>query len=252
MTLSGLPFSTRRTPARRSLAVALLASLGASLGACHADRAVTGSIVPADYRARHPIVLADGSRVLDVFVTGIGHIDPRQAADIDAFLLEYRRYGRGSLVMDLPRGVAPDVGAGVERTAAAIRRLGAEGGVPPREIVLSGYPVGDPGLASPIRLSFHRMEAHVADKCGLWPQDLGESSPVANFRNQPSWNLGCSTQATIAAQVADPVDLVRGRPEGRIDTVRRVKDIGQLREGKDPSTAWRQDGKTSVKSSVGE
>ncbi|TXM91144.1 hypothetical protein FV219_21450 [Methylobacterium sp. WL122] len=103
MTLSGLPSPIRRTPARRNLAVALLASLGAALGACHADRAVTGSIVPADYRARHPIVLADGSRVLDVFVTGIGHIDPRQAADIDAFLLEYRRYGRGSLVMDLPR-----------------------------------------------------------------------------------------------------------------------------------------------------
>lgn len=242
MTLPGLP-----SPARRTLAVVLLA---AALGACHSDRAVTGSIVPTDYRARHPIVLADGSRSLDVFVTGIGHLDPRQSADIDAFLLEYRRYGRGSLVIDLPRGVAPNVGAGVERTAAAIRRLGSENGVPAREITTSGYAVADPGLASPIRLSFHRMEARVADKCGLWPQDLGESSPIANYRNEPSWNLGCSTQATLAAQVADPVDLVRGRPEGRIDTIRRIKDIGQLRDGKDPSTAWRQDGKASVKGAV--
>ena len=242
MTLPGLP-----SPARRTLAVVLLA---AALGACHSDRTVTGSIVPTDYRARHPIVLADGSRSLDVFVTGIGHLDPRQSADIDAFLLEYRRYGRGSLVIDLPRGVAPSVGAGVERTAAAIRRLGSENGVPAREITISGYAVADPGLASPIRLSFHRMEARVADKCGLWPQDLGESSPIANYRNEPSWNLGCSTQATLAAQVADPVDLVRGRPEGRIDTIRRIKDIGQLRDGKDPSTAWRQDGKASVKGAV--
>ena len=244
MTLPGLPSSARRFLA--------LASLAAALGACHSDRGATGSIYPTDYRARHPIVLADGRRALDVFVTGTGHLDPRQAADIDAFLLEYRRYGRGNLVLDLPRGVAPAVGAGVERTAAAIRRLGAENGLPARAVVTSGYAVADPTLASPIRLSFDRMEARVADKCGLWPQDLGESSPIANYRNDPSWNLGCATQATFAAQVADPVDLVRGRPEGRIDTIRRVKDIGQLRDGKDPSTAWRQDGKTSVKSSVNE
>lgn len=242
MTLPGLTALPRRTLA--------LAALAATLGACHPDRVATGSIYPTDYRARHPIVLADGRRSLDVFVTGTGHLDPRQSADIDAFLLEYRRYGRGSLLVDLPRGVAPGVGAGVERTASAIRRLGAENGVPAREIAVSGYAVADPSLASPIRLSFSRMEARVADACGLWPRDLGESSPAANFRNEPAWNLGCATQATFAAQVADPVDLVRGRPEGRIDTVRRVKDIGQLRDGKDPSTSWRQDGKTSVKSAV--
>lgn len=239
-----LPFLTRRP-----LAAAALAAL---LGGCHADRAATGSIYPTDYRTRHPIVLADGGRSLDVFVTGTGHLDPRQAADIDAFLLEYRRYGRGGLLVDLPRGVAPGLGAGIERTAAAIRRLGTENAVPAREMAFSGYAVADPGLASPIRMSFRRMEARVADKCGLWPQDLGESSPIANFRNEPAWNLGCATQATLAAQVADPVDLVRGRPEGRIDTARRVKDIGKLRDGNDPSTAWRQDGKNDVKSALGQ
>lgn len=241
-----LPLS-RRIPAMAALGV-----LAALLSACQGDRATTGSIYPTDYRARHPIVLADGSRTLDIFVTGTGHLDPRQAADLDAFLLEYRRYGRGGLGVDLPRGVAPGLGAGVERTAAAIRRFAAENGVPPREMAFSGYNVANPGLASPIRLGFRRMEAHVADACGLWPQDLGAGSPAANFRNEPAWNLGCATQANVAAQVADPVDLVRGRPEGRIDTIRRVKDIGQLRDGKDPSTAWRQDGKTSVKDAVGQ
>ncbi len=92
--------------------------------------ATTGSIYPIDYRARHPIVLTDGVRNLDVFVIGTGHLDPRQAADIDAFILEFRRYGRGTLVLDMPRGVAPGIGAAVERTGAAIRRIGADGGVP--------------------------------------------------------------------------------------------------------------------------
>ena len=228
-----------------------VAALAALLGACQADRAATGSIYPHDYRARHPIVLTDGSRSLDVFPTGPGHLDPRQRADVDAFVLEYRRYGRGTLLVEMPQGAAPSAGAAAERTGSAIRRLAAEGGVSGREVVLSGYPVANPGLAAPIRLSFQRMEARVADKCGLWPKDLGASSPMTDLRNEPAWNLGCATQSTVAAQVADPVDLVRGRTEGRIDTVRRVKDIDQLRTGKDPSTKWSQDGQTNVNSRLG-
>lgn len=228
----------------------LAAALALLLGACQADRATTGSIYPHDYRARHPIVLADAGRSLDVFPTGPGHLDPRQRADVDAFLLEYRRYGRGGLLVEMPRGVAPSVGAAVERTGTAVRRMAAESGLTGSEVAVTGYAVANPGLAAPIRLSFQRMEARVADQCGLWPQDLGTASFVYDYSNRPNWNLGCAMQSTVAAQVADPVDLVRGRPEGRIDTVKRVRDIGQLRDGKDPSTTWRQDGQTAVKSQV--
>jgi pilus assembly protein CpaD len=227
-------------------------ALGALASACKSDPATTGGIEISDYRARHPIVLADGTRSLDVFPTGIGHLDPRQTADIDAFMLEYRRYGRGVLLMEVPRGVPPAQAPAVERTAAALSRLGGQNGVGAREIAVTGYAVAAPSLASPIRLSFQRMQAKVADQCGLWPQDLGTSSFVVDYSNRPSWNLGCAMQSTVAAQVADPVDLVRGRPEGRIDTVKRVRDIGQLRDGKDPSTTWRQDGQNAVKSQVGQ
>jgi pilus assembly protein CpaD len=220
------------------------------LAACKGEPATTGGIDLSDYRARHPIVLADGTRSLDVFPTGPGHLDPRQASDIDAFMLEYRRYGRGGILMEVPQGLPPAQAAAVARTAAAVSRRGAEDGVGTHEFAQSPYPVAAPGLAAPIRLSFQRMQAKVADQCGLWPQDLGTSNFASDYSNRPSWNLGCATQATLAAQVADPVDLVRGRPEGRIDTVKRVRDIGQLREGKDPSTTWRQDGANAVKSQV--
>ncbi|AWN44244.1 CpaD family pilus assembly protein [Methylobacterium durans] len=244
MTLPALP----RTP----LALAAVTVLAALLGACRAERvATTGSLAPVDYRARHPIALTDGTRSLDVFPTGMGHLDPRQSADVDAFLLEFRRYGRGRLVVDVPRGVSPAAGASVERTVASIRRLGAEGGVPPEAVVMTGYAVAAPRLAAPIRLSFQRMEAKVTSQCGLWPRDLGVSDPAYSLSNEPSWNLGCATQSNVASQVADPVDLVRGRTEGRIDTVRRVKGITDLRDGKDPSTTWRQDGQASVKTQLG-
>jgi pilus assembly protein CpaD len=106
-------------------------------------------------------------------------------------------------------------------------------------------------VASPIRLSFRRLQAKVAGKCGLWPQDLGVSDYGFNVRNEPYWNLGCSTQSNFAAQIVDPVDLVRGRAEGRIDTLRRGKDIDNLRQGKDPSTQWRQDDKGKISTTVG-
>ncbi|MBB3903872.1 CpaD family pilus assembly protein [Methylobacterium brachythecii] len=240
------PSTTPRSP----LAMAVLALLVASLGACKSDRVdTTGSIYPYDVRARHPFVLAEGSRTLDIFPTGPGHLDPRQSADLDAFLLEYRRYGRGQLAIDLPRGASPVVGAAAERTGAAIRRAAAENGVPNGAIAMAGYAAADPSLASPVRLSFQHMEAKVASACGLWPQDLGVSTPASNLRNEPSWNLGCATRSNIAAQIADPVDLVRGRPEGRIDTVRRTQVIDKLRQSKDPSTKWNQDGKAEVKTS---
>ncbi len=245
-----MPVSSRiLLPRLRSvLAIALAAGL---LGACRADRvATTGSTYPIDVRTRHPIVLADADRTLDVFPTGIGHIDPRQRADIEAFLVEYRRYGRGLLLVELPRGVSPALAGPVERTGAAIRRMAGEIGLPPGGLRLGSYPIVNPGLASPLRLSFQRMQAKVADKCGLWPRDLGVSDVRADWSNEPAWNLGCATQANLAAQVADPIDLVRGRPEGRIDSIRRTQDIGELREGKDPSTQWRQDGKTNVGSDV--
>lgn len=237
--------------AKSTAALAAITTLAGLLGACRSERVVTtGSIYPMDYRARHPIVLTDNQRSLDVFVTGAGHLDPRQAADVDAFVLEYRRYGRGVIVLDLPRGVSPAVGSGVERTAAAIRRIAAEGGVPAGQIVVENYAVANPTLAAPLRLSFQRMEAKVGSQCGTWPRDLGVSDPVVDNRNEPHWNLGCATQNNVAAQIADPIDLVRGRPEGRIDTVRRTGDIIKMRDGKDPSTQWNQDGKTSVKSQV--
>ncbi|MDV2986114.1 UNVERIFIED_CONTAM: CpaD family pilus assembly protein [Methylobacteriaceae bacterium AG10] len=234
--------------ARPAAAVVLVA---AALGACRADRvATTGSTYPIDVRTRHPIVLADADRSLDLFPTGIGHLDPRQRADLESFLVEYRRYGRGLLVVEVPRGVSPALAGPVERTGAAVRHFAAEMGVPAGGLRVVAYPVANPTLAAPLRLSFQRMQAKVADKCGLWPRDLGVSDLRSDWSNEPSWNLGCAMQSNVAAQVADPIDLVRGRPEGRIDTIRRTQDIGQLREGKDPSTQWRQDGKANVADGV--
>lgn len=212
----------------------LLAGLAASLGACAPDRVVTGSTYPVEYRQRHPIVLAHEPDSLDVFVSG--GVDERQQADVAAFAAEYRRHGQGLMTADIPSG--PRAGAAARHALPAVRAALAQAGVPAHRLVVTSYPVVDPNLAAPIRLSFKRLQAKVASRCGLWPQDLGMSNAKSSANNEPYWNLGCAMQTNIAAQVEDPVDLVRGRTETRIDTIRRMGDIEKLRQGQDPSTQY--------------
>jgi pilus assembly protein CpaD len=99
-------------------------------------------------------------------------------------------------------------------------------------------------------LSFAKLQAQVPHSCGHWPEDLGTSNWRVWAQNTSYWNFGCATQNNLAAFVADPLDLERGRPEGRIDTVRRMTAIEKLRAGQDPSTTYR-DNATRLNQSVG-
>ncbi len=187
---------------RPMLAVVLLAGL---LGACRADRAATtGSTYPVDLRTRHPIVLADADRSLDIFPTGIGlsirgsgRISRPSWSSIGATVA-------ARLFRWCPRGGVAALAGPVERTGAAIRRLAAEEiGVRPAGARIGDYPVANPGLASPPAPELSTDAGKVADKCGLWPRDLGVSDLRADWSNEPNWKFGCATQANFAAQVAD-------------------------------------------------
>ena len=105
-------------------------------------------------------------------------------------------------------------------------------------VEVSSYPVSDPGLASPIRLSFTGVKAKVADQCGQWPSDLGSGSSIDGWENKTYWNFGCATQQMIATQASDPRDLVTPRGEEPADTIIRERGIDSIRKGTDPATAW--------------
>jgi pilus assembly protein CpaD len=218
----------------RTQTLGALSLLALSVGACAPDRVVTGSTYPTDYRERHPIVLAHAPKSLDVFVEA-GGIDPRQRQDIQDFATEYRRYGEGAMTIEVPE----DTRTPTRRSLSLVRATLAQAGVPGGRTTVASYPIEDPGLAAPIRLSFQRMQAKVGNRCGLWPQDLGVSNLKFNASNDPYWNLGCAMQSNVASQVADPLDLVRGRSEARVDTARRMENIKKLRDGQDPSTQYK-------------
>ena len=97
------------------------AAAGILLGACAERGDLTASITPSDVRERHPIVLRDAPRSLDVFVGRAGApLDPRQAEDVTEFAQEYRRSGRGGLVAQVPSGTRRDIAAHVRRDAEAL------------------------------------------------------------------------------------------------------------------------------------
>lgn len=227
---------------RPALAIAALGALAPALGGCVSD--TTASLQPAypsDYRDRHPIVLGQGTRVLDLFADARGGLSPRQADDLAAFLSENRRTGSGTLVAQVPAGTEDGAATG----AALARIRAAAGG----RMAVSRYSPTDPTVASPIRLSFRQLQAKVGSECGLWPVDLGVSDFAFSESNQQYWNLGCATQSNFANQIADPVDLVRGRQMTKPDTGRRMYNIEKLRTGNDPSTTYKAEG-TSVRSGV--
>jgi pilus assembly protein CpaD len=226
---------------RRESRLVVIAALSAALAGCQSSTESTGSTYPTDFRDRHPIVLADAPRVLDMFVEGPRGFGERERADLQAFLAEYSRYGQGRLVAQVPVGTENRAA-----TRAAVERIRSAAG---SRLAVSTYRPADPTLASPIRLSFPRLQAKVGSTCGLWPQDLGVSDADFNMANQPYWNLGCATQSNFAAQIADPVDLVRGRQPTSPDTGRRMYNIDKLRQGQDPSTNYNSQA-TSVRSGV--
>ena len=59
--------------------------------------------------------------------------------------------------------------------------------------------------------------------------------PGRNFNNQPHPNLGCSTATNLGLMVADPRDLMRGRPIGPMDGEFAAKGVFDYRgaEAKD-------------------
>jgi pilus assembly protein CpaD len=244
MTTGHGPRSLRR-PGR---ALALLAGT-LSLGACAAKGDLSASLAPDDIRERHPIVLRDAPRSLDVFVGRAGGgLDPRQADDVTRFGADYRRTGKGGLVAEVPTGTGRDLAA--HDTLDGVRRALARGGVAPGALSVRTYRAVDPNLASPIRLTYASLQAGLPHACGQWPEDAGVSNYRTDSANGSLWNLGCATQANLAAQIADPLDLVRGRSEGRLDTQKRMEAIKKLREGKDPSTQYRQE-QTKISDAVG-
>jgi len=222
----------RRGQAARLAAIVLLA---ATLAGCYTARE-TVDIVPTDYRQRHPIVVQERSRTVEIFVgASRGGLTPAQRAEVLAFARSWTREATGGVIIDVPIGTANERAAA--ESSHEIQSILGAAGLPPAGVAVRPYRPADPARLATVRLNYPRMAAE-AGPCGLWPNDLGLSEWKVQSENRPYWNLGCATQRNLAAMVDNPADLTQPRGETPSYSARRSIVLDHYRKGEPTATNY--------------
>ena len=211
---------------------------------CNTGKEVTGTI-PVDFTERHAIRLTEGEEAIQLLIgTGRGDLTASQRAQVTAMSRSWHREATGVFVIEIPTGT-PNARA-AKYASREVQSLLRASGVPARGITTRTYASPAPEALGPLRVSYARIVAE-AGPCGEWPEDLGAMpypslTPMpAPWDNRPYWNLGCATQANLAASVANPEDLVQPRAETPPLAARRQKVIDQYRKGANPSGQYDTD-----------
>jgi pilus assembly protein CpaD len=214
----------------------VFASLAALLVGCkttqtHGD--ITSS-VPADYRLRHPIAVREQAQTLNVFIGDRrGGLTASQRAEVAALAPAWRSEATGGFLVEVPFGTSNERAA--MGAAREVRGVLASAGVPHSSIEVRPYRTDDPARLGTMRVKYLRMKAETGP-CGLWPDDIGPTVDPLHAANRPHWNHGCASQRNLAAQVANPADLVQPRSETPILASRRNTVTDKYRKGESTAT----------------
>lgn len=210
----------------RVAGAAALAAFGLILSGCGAygPHAITVGSVPQDYRTNHPIVVSERPQTLDIPVASSDReLKTASREIVRGYVQDYRRSASGTISLLVPSGSANAAAAG--KVADEVRHLLVAEGIADHRIVRAHYQAVTGADAAPIRLAYIATDASVAP-CGHWPEDLiTDTSQNRNYAN-----FGCASQSNLAAQIANPSDLLAPRGMTRIDAERRSNVIETYRE----------------------
>ncbi|MDH4441017.1 MAG: CpaD family pilus assembly protein [Rhizobium sp.] len=223
--------SATRTVHRLVMAAIILGTSSVLAGCGNMNKdGMSTSAIPDDYRTRHPIMLSEVEHTLDVpIASGDRKLTNGLRDSIGGFANEYLSSSSGTIQIMLPQGSANAGAASALRRQ--IRDVLTTRGVKANKIIETSYHAQASGDAAPVRLSYVSMTA-MTNPCGEWPEDLTNNT----MANKNYHNFGCATQSNLAAQIANPMDLVTPRAMAPIDATRRSTVIGLYRAGADTST----------------
>jgi len=208
----------------RAVAAPLLVAVSLLSGcAGWPGHSVTVGAVPDDYRTNHPIIVAEQERTVDLPVaSGDRKLTISMRETVRGAAQNYRSSASGAIRIMVPVGSVNAGAASVLSTQVA--DVLRDEGVPRDRIVSSPYQVSSPEDAAPIRITFMAVTASTGE-CGRWPEDM-----LANNTENKHWaNFGCATQNNLAAQIANPGDLIAPRGMTPIDAERRSTVIETYR-----------------------
>jgi pilus assembly protein CpaD len=214
--------------------LALMTASALTLAGCYtAPQEVTGSVA-SDVRQRHPIVIKEGPRTVDLFIgERRGTLNGSQRAEVLSFAAEWRREATGGILIDVPAGSSN--AAAAANAAREVRAILLAAGVPSDAMQLRETRAQSPAKLVTLRLHYPRMMADVGP-CGMWPHDLGPTYEREHFENRQYWNFGCAQQRNLAAMVENPADLVQPRSEVPPYNGRRTTVLDKYHRGESTAT----------------
>lgn len=208
------------TPARIVLPLLLLTGLSACASdAINGGPAYTG-LTPTEQFAIEVRQRPDEIRL----APNPAGLSPAQEAAVADLSERWRDSNGGVITIQAPAAV--DAMATTEGARAMLITMGAD----PGQVRVVSY-TAPQGMAPAVIVGFASYEA-------LGPQCGGEWENLASDRgNKPYRNFGCSVTANVAAQIANPRDLLNPRATDPADAARRSVVLEKYRKGEVTSTA---------------
>lgn len=217
---------TRSTQSLLSL-TSVLALAGLVLAGCAGGPASLGGQSPLTPLSRYSLQVEPGmDRIaLAVHETGLSANQQAALADlVNRFAIE----GAPTLVVEAPAGDDPVANQAAWNIKAAVVAAGA----PDHRVRLVSYAGPDP--RAPVLVGFETVRA-VVPQCGTAWGSLGRTGD-----NQSASNFGCAVNANLAAQIANPRDIVSPRAMTPSDAARRSVVFDDHRKGQ-PTSAQREE-----------
>lgn len=212
---------------KRSFYACLLGGTALALSACVGpDANLDRGIGPMPLSRYVLQVEPDQDRIaLAVHQSGLS---PNQRQALTSLAQRYRASAQSGVVIEVPTTADNLTGQTVSQIAAALENLG----VPRGQISVVSYE--GPGERAPVLAGFTTIRAAVP-RCGA---QWGNLSRTGN--NDGASNFGCAVTANLAAQIADPNDIVAPRTMTPPSAQRRTVVFDAYRQGQTTSAQREQ------------
>lgn len=176
-----------------------------------------------DGDANHPITVEPSYQSLKLSYAGT--LSPDDSANLENFVGDYLAQGNGAISISAPPG--PDSSRIITALGEQLVGMGV-----PRAHILVGVSDQSDGR---VEIGYVTYTAHT-DPCGDWSVNAADTT-----ENLPMPNFGCSVQQNIAAQIADPRDLIESRKLGRADATQRMMMLNKYEQAQSTAAAKTKD-----------
>jgi pilus assembly protein CpaD len=196
--------------------------VAALLSGCANQASIQVGSIPDDYRTNHPIIIGEKEKTLDLPVgASASRMTELHRVALKGFLTDYDHAAAPYVAVLVPVGSANEAAA--YRASGDIVAFMRREGIPRERIVVQSYFAPSPESPAPIRVSYAVLKAS-AGPCGRWPEDIADTTENRHYAN-----FGCSYQNNLAAQIANPADLLGPRKMTTIDSENRDNAIGEYK-----------------------